>query len=324
MRFPLLLAMTLFVTACDDAQPERASGGGGGGGGGGDGGGTSCSTSTALDDFAEAYAAAAARCDVGSTLSRGPISQALFADFLRANFAATLGPVLDAGRVRWNESNLCGAVAELSGDSCALTDDGWDLLDGTVPLGGECNWNDECAEGWCKFGAACPGVCAETLAHGAPCDSSSGCPAGATCSLGSGTETTCQAEPTRTFVSLGGDCTPTGSSCVRSYCDGTVCQPYPTPGQSCADTNRCDGGFCDTATDVCRLWLASGAACTETKQCSDGLFCDLTMDLPACKPLLQNGAACTDTGPSTSCASGICAQTGLCAEAFSPVACDRR
>jgi len=323
MRHLCLLASILLLSACDDAQPERASGGGAGGGGGG-GGTADCSTATALESFATAYASAAARCDVGSTLARGPISQAAFANFLQANFAATLAPSLAAGIVRWNEAGLCAAIIALGGDSCAIDDDDWDLLDGTRPLGGDCNWNDECATGWCNFGATCPGVCAEFLAIGATCSTSNSCPPGASCTLGTGLEGTCQEEAPPLYVAAGGACDAEGARCLRSYCDGALCQPYPPPGQSCADTVRCDGGYCDAATSTCRLWAEAGDACSAERDCRDGLFCDLSMGMPACKPLLANGASCSSSGPSESCASGICNEESLCADAFAPQACAAR
>ena len=328
MRHLCLLASLLLFSACDDAQPERGGGGsggsGGGGGGGGGGGSVNCSTATALESFATAYAEAAGRCDVGGSLARGPVSQAAFSNFLQANFAATLAPSLAAGTVRWNEASLCAAISSLGGDSCAIDDDDWDLLDGTRPLGGDCNWNDECATGWCQFGDTCPGVCTELLAIGATCTTSNSCPPGANCTFGIGVEGTCQEEDPRTYVPVGGACDAEGARCLRSYCDGTVCQPYPTPGQSCAATNRCDGGFCDTATDTCRLWLDTGAACSNTRDCRDGLFCDLNMNMPACMPRLSNGEPCTSTGPSDSCASGICNEESLCADAFAPRDCAAR
>ena len=314
MRHLCLLAALLLFSGCDDAQPDRGGGGGSGGGGGGGGGGGSvnCSTATALESFATAYAAAVARCDVGSTLARGPISRAAFSNFLQANFAATLAPSLANGTVRWNEASLCAAISSLGGDSCAIDGEEWEILDGTRPLGGDCNWNDECATGWCQFGDTCPGVCTEFLAIGA------------SCSFGIGTDGTCQEEAPPLYVAAGGACDAEGAECLRSYCDGSICQPYPTPGQSCAATNRCDGGFCDTATETCRLWLDTGAACSNTRDCRDGLFCDLTMDMPACMPRLSNGEPCTSPGPSDICASGICNQDNICADAFAPIACAAR
>lgn len=321
MRPLFLLSSMLLFAACDDAPPERASGGAGSGGGGGS---VNCSTATALESFATAYASAAARCEVGGSLARGPISQAAFASFLQANFAATLAPSLAAGTVRWNEANLCAAVSSLNGDSCAINDEGWDLLDGIRPLGGDCNWDDECATGWCNFGAACPGVCTEFLAVGATCTTSDSCPNGASCASLTATDSICQEEAPPLYVAAGGACETEGARCLRSYCDGTICQPYPTPGQSCAATNRCDGGFCDTATDTCRLWADAGDACSATRDCRDGLFCDLNMNMPVCKPMLANGAACSSSGPSEICSSGICNEDSLCAEAFAPRQCDER
>ena len=226
--------------------------------------------------------------------------------------------------MRWNEASLCAAISSLGGDSCAIDGEEWEILDGTRPLGGDCNWNDECATGWCQFGDTCPGVCTEFLAIGATCSTSSSCPPGASCSFGIGTDGTCQEEAPPLYVAAGGACDAEGAECLRSYCDGSICQPYPTPGQSCAATNRCDGGFCDTATETCRLWLDTGAACSNTRDCRDGLFCDLTMDMPACMPRLSNGEPCTSPGPSDICASGICNQDNICADAFAPIACAAR
>ena len=330
MRHLCLLAALLLLSACDDAQPDRGGGGGGGGGSGGGGGGgggggsVNCSTATALESFATAYAAAVARCDVGSTLARGPISQAAFSNFLQANFAATLAPSLANGTVRWNEANLCAAISSLGGDSCAIDGEEWEILDGTRPLGGDCNWNDECATGWCQFGDTCPGVCTEFLAIGATCSTSSSCPPGASCSFGIGTDGTCQEEAPPLYVAAGGACDAEGAECLRSYCDGSICQPYPTVGQSCEFAYSCDGSFCDESTFTCSVWLEAGDACNSSSDCRDGLFCDADMNLPVCKPLLANGAACGFTGPSESCASGICNQDMICADAFAPIACAAR
>ena len=313
MRNASLFAALLFFAACGDDMPERASQGGGGGG-------LNCSAGNALQRFSTAYVAASARCNVGSKLSRGPISQAARVRFMLADVASTFGPSIAAGIVSLNVTELCAAASSLSGDSCAIDSAGWDLFDGTRPLGGECNQDEECANGWCDFDGGCPGVCTAYLAIGAPCPTDSGCPRGATCSFLTG-EPTCEEQAPPVFVAAGGACDTEGATCLRSYCDGSICQPYPTLGQSCEATDICDGSFCNEATFTCGVWLDEGAECSGSRDCRDGLFCDADMSLPVCKPLLALGESCFDPGPSSSCASGICTQDGLCADAFAPVAC---
>lgn len=338
MRHLSLLAALLLLSGCSDTQPVRSTDGGGGGGGNGsvdagndagadagrDTGATTCNPDDALGSFAEAYAEAAGRCDVGNTLSRGPLSQQGFANFLRANFAASLEPLIASGRIRWDEPALCAAVATLNSGTCAIDDDGWDFFTGTVPLGSPCSWTEECTDdGWCSFGGSCPGICAQRLAVGDFCSNGAACPEGTTCTIPEGgNNPTCVDEATL-YASAGESCTDAAVRCIRGFCDGTICQPYPTLGQSCAATDRCDGGFCDTATGVCRIYLSTGEACSATRNCADGLYCDLSMDLPACKPAQPDGGSCSSPGPSTDCASGICGANRLCTSTLPVRSCEQ-
>lgn len=314
MRILSLLAALLLLSGCSETQPVRSSD---------DTGAINCNLDDPSGRLAEAYAAAYARCQVGD-VELGPLTQQTLANFLRANFAASYEPLIASGRIRWDGPAVCAAVATLNSDTCAIDFSGldsWDVYTGTVPLGSPCSWHEECTDdGWCApQGGSCPGICAPRLGVGDNCNpyyDGAACPEGTTCTRTPKGSTRpkgddCGAEPPDTcvdyaplFASVGESCNDS-TVCIRSECDGFVCQPYPTLGQPCWDF--CDGGFCDPSVEECRSYLRLGEACRFRRSCADGLYCDLNAGV--CNPAQANGSPCSDD---FDCASGICGADRLC------------
>jgi hypothetical protein len=218
---------------------------------------------------------------------------------------------LAAGRIHYSPADGQVLVAAIDELSCLRSDRNRALLfqqlaltraafTGTVPVGGSCFADDECASGSCNQ----PGV--------------SGCPTG-----------TCVAVPPETAT--GSACSQAVDTCgPDSLCSGpdpsgaSTCVPLPTAGQTCdvffadgcAPGLVCASGAAASG-DICAVAPATGAACDP----AGSVFCDDYRDTcdPAtntCRRALPDGAACSVGGAlcreTSSCdlASGTCRRGG--------------
>jgi hypothetical protein len=219
--------------------------------------------------------------------------------------AATRSPLtpqmsadLASGRVSYDAAAGQRLVTMIDGRSCLESDLGPNgsavlgeleataaAFRGTVPPGGACFVDGECASGNCDA----PGV--------------EGCPQGK-----------CVAPPTAPAVPSGGACTPNASVCATGTVCGMVdpttlmgtCAAPATAGQHCDDSYYLDGGCAPglecvgnngVGTQFCQAHPASGASCDP----SSFVECDEYSDTcdPAthtCQPQLPVGTACSTNG----------------------------
>jgi hypothetical protein len=204
------------------------------------------------------------------------------------------------------ELNGNGALRELEAVAAAFT--------GTVPTGGACFVDEECASRNCNAPGdeGCPqGTCVapptEIVPQGGACvPNSTTCAAGTLCSSPDPTTGvgTCALPPT-----AGRPCDGTafingcaaGLDCVEDDTGGYSCAAYPASGASCdpASFLLCDAytETCDPATRTCRPDLSAGAACSPGGLlCDNRSYCDSTSG--TCHPKLELGQPCS--GPGTS------------------------
>ena len=178
------------------------------------------------------------------------------------------------------------------------------VVTGTVPSGGGCYADAECAAGVCTFtGSECPGKCAGAGVKGGSCAVSTDCAA-----------------------SLG--------------CDGSTCAVLAKAGGSCADYAACASGFfCNlpplgAGAGVCEKQRNAGDACGEDfehakgaflGECGPGRVCagviidaaQFMLTPGKCAAPAMVGSACTlemhGKIVSTGCAIGLTCDTGTCA-----------
>jgi hypothetical protein len=175
--------------------------------------------------------------------------------------AVTIGESLAAGRLRISESAL-SVCARGDGMSCAVLKvfPCPEALVGLVPIGGKCNDDSECGEGYCFYrGQSCADVCKHFASTGARCDRER--------------------------------CAPS------DFCDDSqICRPLPGQGDPCVDFHCQRGLWCSSSTRsppfACTTLPADGQTCTYTGVlCGSGLYCDFPTSL--CHPLLEPGSSCS-------------------------------
>ena len=226
---------------------------------------------------------------------------------------ALMQPEITAGTIRYdgNKVQAClDAISKLTCDGLLQRDRPECLaaLDGLVPLGGDCDLNEECAgSAICRSSTgACPGKCVPLLSAGQACSGDSDCTDGLQCS----SET---------------------SLCVKPAAVGDSCEygsPPCGPGLLCLgkdDTNKTPG-VCRNAVDA--LSAAAGATCDPAGTlCVSGVSCVADVDLTgkklvwtcvnsgtypaggACKPGFPDACA---TGNYCLTGTGIAALSGTC------------
>jgi hypothetical protein len=144
------------------------------------------------------------------------------------------------------------------------------VLKGTVPSGGNCVVDTECAAGVCHQPACgascCLGMCGLPATTGAACDSDTDCASSDYCNTNPYATTgrdTCQP-----LLAQGQPCDYSNSCQDGLDCDGSgtgTCVPYVKDGQSCSvDGPGCESlsSFCDPQSGRCRPRLVVGAACS--------------------------------------------------------------
>ncbi len=232
----------------------------------------------------------------------------------------------------------CGA--ELAAMSCA------DLLEGsvasaclprggTVPNGGSCSSNWQCATGRCFVspnlidGIHDCGTCVPVVPLGQTCDPNgwlgSACADGLVCAVTTvgGTTPVCAKS-----VAIGAACADLAVCPTNAYCDGTthLCAQLPTVGQACDYSMAfyCDptkaGALCDSNSSLCQpITVAKAGESCMPPTVDTTLVCLGACDTPAdagqdagvgnCNPFVVEGQPCSASDvcyPGTSCMGGVC------------------
>lgn len=220
-------------------------------------------------------------------------------------------------------------IASLSDFDCSQPL--WNLSELMLPnlgVGAPCQLHQECVDGYCDAGSACPGVCVPRRRLGEACN------VGTQCLSGGCIEQVCVPKLVAvTGLGEGEACSNLSEKaryCARGlWCsEAGTCQP-PLPAGSpcsssddiCVDGHVCLGEGEGAKTCVRLVALPAGAACSAETAFVDGEWrvCDLTQ-LESCVdgvcvrlPEGTVGAPCYENDMSTTCASGhYCGDEELC------------
>ncbi|WP_437730551.1 hypothetical protein [Sorangium sp. So ce1335] len=250
-------------------------------------------------DFLTRYAKALcdrtfACCDAATRAAHG--LDASSADACASTFEALLAGI-GAGEVKGTfvpeKAEAC--LAEVGAAPCAElqilgvllgVDDEYtpsclDAWDGSVPEGGTCNTDWDCARDRCVHTVDASGqrtsACTARAAAGEPCSSAFDCDEALRCD---------QPSP------------PSAGTCAPRLGVGGACKGS----SDCQEELRCGED------DTCQTREQAGGPCTSDEDCAAGTTCDGA----ACAPLGAAGAPCTS---SWDCASSACVDaTGTCAD----------
>jgi hypothetical protein len=232
----------------------------------------------------------------------------------------TIEQDITSGKVSYDGNQAAACVAAFGTPSCTET---WNaafqaasaqpcnaIFVGTVPAGGTCFLDSECAPGTtCVVNGTtcdpttqcCSGSCvsggATVPLNGDCSDSTSTCVFGTYCDY-SGATPTCLAQLTTPGASCATAqcalplfCDPGTTTCMKPAAAGTPCvYNAQTVGASCEDARD----VCDATTGTCVGPVSVGATCTGTTLCPRSTYCDTT-GTAACVPFRKAGAACTAT-----------------------------
>jgi hypothetical protein len=201
----------------------------------------------------------AARCDC----LPGGASASMCEGFVIDDCKGDINEPVNAGRMAYDAGAAGDCVASLEaiiGD-CSIGDDAnWPtacdaMLVGAVPEGGTCDDSDECVGNLdCRNDR-----CTRMPTQGEMCADGS-CADDLYCR----DDDRCHA-----YAAFGASCADSDVYCgddLQCSSATDTCAPYPTVGQSCADTSCDDDLYCDES-DICRVERADGAQCTEDRQC---------------------------------------------------------
>lgn len=209
---------------------------------------------------------------------------------------------IDEGTLVYRGDELEACLAELRGRNCEeLLDRESEAclraLDGTVPLGGECEFDEDCAgHAFCASNGACPGTCSALATAGEACDEDEHCASALVCSEETG-------------------------RCVEPGGEGDVCaggEPECAPGLVCAgaDENAGTPGACEPYSSF--LSGALGDECSLEQLCQGELVCVVRVALDGitgtCSEPVEAGAACSVAFPDACPSHQYCAVTGVSLE----------
>jgi hypothetical protein len=233
---------------------------------------------------------------------------------LEDSFVGRAEGAIASGTVVYHGELVDACVSALEGTGCgveALEDGCSDVFEGTVALGGDCGWTEECVDGYCSMtDGTCPGTCAARVSAGAACTDGAACPAGFTCNEGN-----CVALATEGQACGGPNvgCSGIDLNCVGDGPEGGICQRWSdilsgAVGEPCS---LATGDYCDPdlacvfdsvvggmATFVCAERVARGAACAVgfPNPCPDDQFCSVVEGaMGTCTDLPVAGEDCTGT-----------------------------
>lgn len=244
-----------------------------------------------------------------------------------------LKQAIEDGKVVYDGTKVEACMAAIEAEACSNGEEPADCvaaLDGTVPVGGDCQMDAECQGGgtYCKVDAACPGKCANKEQAGATCDRDDNCAAGLGCS-----ESTSKCfVPAKEGEPCGGggtapDCGP-GTFCIGSEDEakktgtcmdstaafsgkqGDACFFGGKP--ACTEDLRCIVTGFDTSTGTiqtkCDVPFASGAACKPAipDACPADQYCNITSP-----PL--DGTCTAKPGAGQPCGKGLGDTADVCA-----------
>ncbi len=257
---------------------------------------------------------------------------------------AQLRAAITAGHAVYDPAAMRGCLDAYAGLSCDYVNESdvvsacANAMQGTVPVGGECVSQIECADNlattYCASTGTCPGQCAARGGPGATCSDDVGCLLTLACDSDS---STC-----KTRLKSGDACSETGGTGV---CGGlTSCEPDPSTGAaSCvtlgsgtaalAEGQTC-GGSGPCATDlICTMAPGDGGASSYTCQkraasggpchfalgnpCPDAEYCPVPLAEAStgsgtCTPRLGLNQPCDDT-ILLQCQDGlVCGSGGTC------------
>lgn len=224
--------------------------------------------------------------------------------------ARAQGPIA-SGTVIYHGELVSDCVGALEATGCGvetLEDGCSDVFEGTVALGGDCGWEEECADGYCSMSdGTCPGACAARVAAGAACLEAAACPVGFACDGGHCVALAREGEACSVSVACAGldlSCvSPSGAGAgtCQSWDDlfaGAIGEPcslassdYCDPELSCVF----DGVAGGTPSFVCAARVGRGEACAVgvPNPCPDEQFCDAEGTMGTCTNLPVAGEACT-------------------------------
>jgi hypothetical protein len=215
---------------------------------------------------------------------------------------------IDAGRIRYNGSNVKKCIDAWAARTCDSTDENGRapipeclrITSATVASGGEC-WADlECVSGNCQGNGESPcraGVCmGEAPTTQGPKQAGESCSFVGECA--SGLYCDQQSLKCVTLKTAGAVCND-GNECAYGLgCAGTsmrTCKTLPAVGEPCPDfACRDDGTYCSNEGSCAQVGLVD-AMCTSNTQCSAYYQCDFNTS--KCIETPRIGQTCTLGGP---------------------------
>lgn len=173
-----------------------------------------------------------------------------------------------------------------------------EIFRGTVPEGGHCSENVECAEiAGASYVECDAGVCTRPSVENTT-------PSDVHAKLGQPCNMSCEKELNGWSCSGGPASPTTNQACWKEdglICTGAgVCVALPEIGAACPDYECRTDAYCNPNTRVCTAAVASGP-CPSYDGCVSTSYCD--SDTQMCIPLKANGGVCNS---STECQSGNC------------------
>ena len=215
----------------------------------------------------------------------------------------------------------CLSAVQTALESCINFDDSTTgvacahIFVGSVPLGGACQQDTDCADqGGCSFDASVPGgastgVCVAALGEQAHAKAGAACNGECTQLKDGGVE--CSSFGIAGGGPAGGAPPPAGlpaaGTCYTAdglFCSMAtyVCTPFAKIGEACEEHGCVSGAFCNLG--KCTAQIASGPCAGSSDACSSTSYCDSASQ--QCMPRLADGSPCLI---SEECSSDQCSDT---------------